>query len=155
MTTDQTAAAPDTEEPRRRGPGTALVTVLALLAVAAVAFGAFVLVDHNQGSSSGAEDTAFQSMRRACTEWQSSTGMHGADASWCDSMTTWMRARVRAGTMPMGMMWGDAAGVREACRQWASQEGSSDDATRCDDMLQWMQQHAGTWNSWMHGSMMG
>jgi hypothetical protein len=154
MTTAPTMPAPETDEPRRRGPNTVVVAILAVVAVAAAVFGVAVLVHHNN-SSPGAGDTVFTSMRQGCAEWQSTTGMHGTDGPWCDAMTTWMQTQVRTGMMPMAMMAGDVASMRDACRQWAAQDGASSDATHCDDMFEWMQQHDGAWSSWMHGSAMG
>jgi len=53
--------------------------------------------------------------------------------------------------------------MRASCQEWSAsnpagvREGNG--IAWCDDMVSWMQQHAGQWGSWngwmMHGPMMG
>jgi hypothetical protein len=146
-----------TERPhptRRTAPS---IAVLATLLVGAITV---ALVINSRQSAYAAPQIA--RMEQSCEQWASTvTGANWPDATWCQSMASWMNAhmdRTTPGFMTGAMMWRSPDDTQQTCQQWMTENGGSSTnpvATgRCQQMVEWMTTHMGDWDSWMNGSMM-
>jgi hypothetical protein len=64
-------------------------------------------------------------------------------------MAAWMSGHMRGGGMMMGLgMWASPQAMRDVCVQaMGTGRGANGDATQwCDQMVDWMSQHRGTWD---------
>jgi hypothetical protein len=135
------------------------IVVLAALLVGAI--GVALVVNSRQSVYAAPQITR---MEQSCEQWASTVeGASRPDAAWCESMASWMNARVGQtvpGMMTGSMMWQSPDNMRQTCQQWMTENGSSSTnptATGwCQQMVGWMTSHMGDWDDWMmNGSMMG
>jgi hypothetical protein len=80
-------------------------------------------------------------------------------------MTGWMTDQVDTGQMIGWMMWNNPEQLVATCQRWMSSNQPTDGSppgasTWCSEMVDWMTQHMGGWQTWdrgwmMNGPMMG
>lgn len=157
-------ATPVTAPSKRRGMLVGWI-VLALLVLAG---GGWAVVANQDDDTPSYDAAQIGWMHQGCQQWvDSDPGRGGPDGAWCTSMTDWMNQRVgpnasgQTGMITSSMMWQDPASMRATCAQWMGTNpsgvaGGTDTTAWCDQMVDWMDQHMGDWDSWMHnGPMMG
>ncbi len=76
-------------------------------------------------------------------------------------MVGWMNQQLASDGHYGSMMWGTPNALGATCRDWMmttlAPSLSNSSAAWCDQMVEWMSQHVGNWNSWMMNgdAMMG
>jgi hypothetical protein len=139
-----------------------------VVAVLVLAGGAWAVVASQDDDNPSYDAAQIGWMHQGCQQWADSyQGTGGPDGAWCTSMTDWMNQRMgpnvsgQNGMMSGSMMWQDPASMRATCEQWMGTNPSgvptgTDTTAWCDQMTDWMNQHMGDWDNWMHdGPMMG
>jgi hypothetical protein len=99
------------------------------------------------------------SVQQICQRWSGNVvpalGNDSASAA-CATMAEWMSQQLRNRRMTGPMMWGRPTAMRATCRQWMATVFGTASAPWCDELVSWMEQHIGNWDSWMmNGNMMG
>jgi hypothetical protein len=93
------------------------------------------------------------SVQSACGQWQNSyVGSPRPPEMWCGDMVSWMGDNIRTGTMTVPGLRDNPAGMFDPCLDWLS--GTNTSGVSSDwwgPMMTWMQNHAGTCDSWHHG----
>jgi len=165
MADDEATEAAETAQAKRAGR-LWLVIAGAIVAILVVAGGVWALVARDDDSP--AYDTAqIGWMHQGCQQWADSyQGSNGPNTGWCTSMTDWMNHRMDPnpssgnGMMAGSMMWQDPASMQATCEQWMSTNSNggasgTDTTGWCTQMVDWMDQHMGGWDTWMrNGPMM-
>ena len=105
-------------------------------------------------SSSSAQAQQLARTNRACQMWASNAQ---TPSTWCADMRRWMHDQLTEGKATGPTMWSAPTAMRDACRRWLHDTNNTSDLPLCDQMVQWMTNHAGNWNGWMMhgGGMMG
>jgi len=165
MADDEATEAAETAQAKRAGR-LWLVIAGAIVAILVVAGGVWALVARDDDSP--AYDTAqIGWMHQGCQQWADSyQGSNGPNTGWCTSMTDWMNHRMDPnpssgnGMMAGSMMWQDPASMQATCEQWMSTNSNggasgTDTTGWCTQMVDWMDQNMGGWDTWMrNGPMM-
>lgn len=165
MANDETNDRPTTDSAKRPGRRWIVIGV-AVAAVVLIAGGVWALVARDDDTPAyGTAQIGW--MHQGCQQWADSyQGSDGPNAGWCRSMTDWMNSRMDPnpsrgnGMMAGSMMWQDPASMQATCEQWMStnsNDGASGTDTTgwCTQMVDWMDQHMGGWDTWMrNGPMM-
>lgn len=150
----------------RRPARTPLIAALAGAGVlAAVTVGVMVARDDGNDTTLAVQPAAqVASLQQGCQQWLAQDPARAQTPTWCTGMTDWMSQHMAAAGSGPQMMWGGPDQMRATCRQWAtaspSATGAVNGVDRCEDMVDWMSQHTGTWSGrgdwgdWMmHGPM--
>lgn len=149
----------ETPTPARSSPRWMLLAALVGVLVVAGIAGAVAIVNNDDTSDYATSQIGW--MHDGCQQWaDSNQGADGPDDEWCDSMAGWMNGRMGGdsmmgqGQMMGSMMWQNASNMRTTCEQWMADNPDvaspgADTSARCEQMVDWMDQHMGDWNDWM------
>lgn len=152
---------------KARGPRWWVAAGIAL-AVLLVAGGAWAVIANQDDDTPTYDTSQIEWMHQGCQQWADSyQGSNGPNTAWCTSMTDWMNGRIGPnassgnGMMMGSMVWQSPGSMQTTCEQWMATNPSgvpsgSDTTAWCGQMVDWMDQHMGGWDNWMHdGPMMG
>jgi hypothetical protein len=147
--TTGTTPAPNGATPKRPERRWMLLAGMAAgVAVLAIGIAAFAASGDDDPQPVTEQVTA---ARQACQHWlDSDSARPGPGAGWCDDMAGWMSGHMGDGQMMMGSgMWASPEAMRDVCTRAMSDVGTADgDYTRwCDQMVDWMSQHADDWGN--------
>ena len=162
-----TAAAADPSAGLSSGGRRLLLIGGIVLAVLVIAGGTWAVVAAQDNDTPSYDAVQIGWMHQGCQQWVDSSQGAGPNDAWCTSMTDWMNQRLgpsasaQNGMMMGSMMWQDPASMRATCEQWIGTNpsgvpGGTDGNAWCAQMTDWMNEHMGGWDNWMHnGRMMG
>ena len=148
-----------TSTPARPGPRWTLLAAIVGVVAVAGAVGAVVIVNNDDNSDYAASQIGW--MHEGCQQWSDSyRGDNGPDDAWCDSMAGWMDGRMGnnsmmdQGQMMGSMMWQNPTNMGTTCDQWRDDNPDvaptgADTSPWCAQMVDWMDQNMGGWDSWM------
>lgn len=130
--------------------------VVGVLVIAGIV-GAVAVANNEETSDYAASQIGW--MHQGCQQWSDSyQGAGRPDDAWCNSMAGWMDGRMGGSMMGQGqmmgsMMWQNPTNMRTTCEQWLADNPSAasgaDASTRCEQMVEWMDQNMGDWDNWM------
>lgn len=127
-----------------------------MVATLAVVLAFTFALGRDSAASSTRTDRQLTTMHTSCNDWSRSDGGGAhADDRWCAEMVAWMRSADGDAMMMRSQMWDRPDHLRASCRAWAdhSDPAPTDrSAARCDDMVDWMQDHS---RGDRNGHMMG
>lgn len=144
-----------------------LLVALALIVAGAVVGGGVVAAirGDSDGEARAVDVIHLANLQSACRSWRAGPNPAGNDgggpeADWCDAMTGWIYQHLVTGQMTAMAMLGSPDATRESCGRWAAARAdaagtAAGDTRLCDEMVSWMQQHMGEWQTWMFGPVMG
>ncbi len=165
MANDETNDRPTTDS--AKGPGRRWIVIgVAVAVVVLIAGGVWALVARDDDTPTyGTAQIGW--MHQGCQQWaEGYEGANGPTREWCTSMTDWMNNRTGS-NQPSGdrmmagsMMWQDPTSMQATCEQWMASDrsdvsGDADTGRWCTEMVDWMDQRLGGWDTWMrNGPMM-
>ena len=125
--------------------------------------GVLVAIAVNDDDRSSYDANQIGWIRDSCEQWSGDYSGDGPPDSWCASMADWMNGRLGQGSsdgmMTGQMMWQDPDSMRATCEQWVTTTPNADESDTqswCSQMVDWMSQQHGDWDTWMRdGPMMG
>jgi hypothetical protein len=128
-----------------------------IIVVLACLVGAVVLVGPSGSGITKGQVEELSDFRDACAQWDAA--LHGQSpppAEWCTNLTSWMAKHVNHNQGS----WTSTTSVRSLCERWTKASPSeaisnSQNASWCNEMVVWLEQHATLWRSLASWTAMG
>ena len=155
-----TATAPH-PDPRINRPIRWVLWVGAGVVVVLLVILSFIVFTENSASNGNVQGSQqLASIEQICRQWSGPRVGDLSARSACNDMVGWMNQQLASDGHYGSTMWGTPTALAATCRDWMmttfAPSLSNGSAAWCDQMVGWISQHVGNWNSWMmNGDMMG